>query len=191
MHVSSTIPACFVLIHRNRYPLYYFLYLLLGSLTRSETLLSAAAVQFSRGEISAAAKVIETSLMENPQDAISLRLVQSCYMATGDSKNPLNCMARCMHTFDESYHLHGHMLGMLCAGYLENGLYTEANQVGSRAVEHTRGRDVWAMYSLLNTYQIAGRASEVANILEAHQSKNICTGQQLLLFNQGCLHLHD
>ena len=129
--------------------------------------------------------------MENPQDAISLRLVQSCYMATGDSKNTLNCMARCMHTFDESYHLHGHMLGMLCAGYLENGLYTEADQVGSRAVERTRGRDVWAMHSLLNTYQIAGRASEGVNILEAHQSKNICTGQQLLLFNQGCLLVHN
>lgn len=33
----------------------------------------------------------------------------------------------------------------------------------------------------------AGRASEGLTMLELHQKKNVCTGAQLLLFNQGCL----
>ena len=140
-----------------------------------------------QGEYSNTAKLLETSLMYHPHDIITLRLVQSCYIAIGDTKSVLNCLARAIYSIDENHHLYGHLLGMLSHGYLENGKFNEAEQLGNRAVERTRGRDVWALQSLVSLYSITGRTSEGTTTLESHQSKALGTGQQLLLFCQGCI----
>lgn len=51
-------------------------------------------------------------------------------------------------------------MGMLAAGYLENGLLSDAEEAGARAVERTNGRDVWALHTLLSCLQLSGRSSE-------------------------------
>ena len=88
-------------LHRHVCVFPYIFASISGSMTRREILLGASAAQYMQGEFSKAAKLIETSLIEHPQDALSLRLAQNCYLATGDSYSALRCLARSMHTFDE------------------------------------------------------------------------------------------
>jgi hypothetical protein len=68
---------------------------------------------------------------------------------------------------------------------LEVGRYSEAEECATRAVRRTNGRDVWALHTLLNTYLLMGRSSEVLAVLEDHISKHDGIGLQLLLFNKG------
>ena len=154
-------------------------------MTKRETLLASGSLRFNLGDYATTIKLLETSLLDFPQDALTLKLLQECYIIIGDTKNVLNCLTRGMHIFEDKHHLHGHMLGMLTCGYLENGLYSDAEEVGSRSVQRTNGRDAFALHCLLNAHQVKGRNSEGNKLLGVHQSKHNSSGNHLLLFNQG------
>ena len=125
--------------------------------------------------------------MVNPGDAISLRLAQDCYMQAGDTKNALSCVTRCLQTLDDGHFLHGHLMGMMSAGYVENNCLAEAEETAARAVARTKGRDLCALHAYLNTLQLAGRSSELLSVLEKHEAKfDGGPGLLLLFFNKGC-----
>jgi hypothetical protein len=155
------------------------------NISNREKYFSAAALAWSKGNYSKSGSLLECSIIENPQDTIALKLAQDSYLAAGDSKNVLGCIARCIHVFDDRHYLHGHLLGMLTAGYLEVGRLSDAEEVGNRAVSSTIGRDAWALHSLLNTFQMLGRSSEAISMLENYLSKHEGSGQIKLLYNKG------
>jgi hypothetical protein len=159
---------------------------LAGKMTKRDIYISAASVRFYTGDISGAAKLLESSLVLYPQDVLVLRLVQDCYFALGDPDNVLRCISRNMHALEESHHLHGHVLAMLAAGYLECGNRVDAEEYANRAVQRTGGRDVNALHTLLNVYQSGFRVSEGKGILERYHSRKRRYGEHFILFNQGC-----
>ena len=59
-------------------------------LNERERYLGAASLQCVRGHYSEAAALLESAIMLNPGDAISLRLAQDCYIMAGDAKNALS-----------------------------------------------------------------------------------------------------
>ena len=93
---------------------------------------------------------------------VLLFVLTSSYSYSSISLFPSLLLA--LQTLDDGHFLHAHMMGMLAAGYLENGLLVDAEEVGARAVERTGGRDVWALHTLLSCLQLAGRSSEGKNI---------------------------
>lgn len=156
------------------------------SIYNREKYFSAAALAWYTGEYSRAGSLLETSLLEYPNDTIALKLAQESYIIAGDSRNALGCVARCSHVFDSKHFMHGNTLGMLAAGYVEVGRLVEAEEIAEKAVKITSGRDVWALHTLLNTYQLLGRSSEIIASLEQYQSKDTeCIGLQMLYFNKG------
>lgn len=158
-------------------------------LNERERYLGAASLQCVRGHYSEAAALLESAIMLNPGDAISLRLAQDCYIMAGDAKNALSCVTRCLQTMDDGHFLHGHLMGMMAAGYVENGYYYEAEETSSRAVARTKGRDISALNALLSTLQLTGRSSELLSTLEKHDSKYEGTGLVTLLYNKGCAYV--
>ena len=86
-------------------------------------------------------------------------------MLAGDARNALSCVTRCLQTMDDSHFLHGHLMGMMAAGYVETGRYYEAEETSSRAVARTKGRDLTALQALLSTLQLTGRSSELLGTL--------------------------
>lgn len=159
---------------------------LAGRMTKRDIFISAASIRFYTGDISGAAKLLESSLVLYPQDVLVLRLVQDCYFALGDPDNVLRCISRNMHALEDSHHLHGHVLAMLAAGYLECGNHVDAEEYANRAVQRTGGRDVNALHTLLNVYQSGFRVSEGKGVLERYCSRKHRYGEHFLLFNQGC-----
>ena len=125
-------------------------------LNERERFLGAAGLQWFAGNFSNAAALLESAIMVNPGDAISLRLAQDCYMQAGDTKNVLSCVTRCLQTLDDGHFLHGHLMGMMSAGYVENGCLAEAEETAARAVARTKGRDLCALH--LPKHAAAGRA---------------------------------
>jgi tetratricopeptide (TPR) repeat protein len=158
-----------------------------GGMTDREVFVSAASVKYFLGDITGAAKLLESSLVLYPQDALVLRMVQDCYFELGDPDNALRCISRNMFASEESHHLHGHVLGMLAAGYLECDNRIEAEECATRAVQRTAGNDVYALHALLNVYQSNCRVSEGKSVLERYPSRTKRIGEHLVLFNQGCL----
>ena len=158
-------------------------------LNERERFLGAASLQCVRGHYTKAAALLESAIMLNPGDAISLRLAQDCYVMAGDAKNALSCVTRCLQTLDDGHFLHGHLMGMMASGYVETGHYYEAEETSSRAVARTKGRDISALNALLNTLQLTGRSSELLSTLEKYESKFEGSGLATLLYNKGCAYV--
>ena len=155
-------------------------------LNERERYLGAAGLQWFAGNFSNAAAFLESAIMVNPGDAISLRLAQDCYMQAGDTKNALSCVTRCLQTLDDGHFLHGHLMGMMSTGYVENNCLAEAEETAARAVARTKGE----------TYVPCTRTSTLCNwragpascsVLEKHEARfDGGTGLLLLFFNKGC-----
>jgi len=157
----------------------------IASLNDREKYLASAAFCWSMGNYSKAGALLESCLALNPGDVIALRLAQDVYLASGDSRNVLGCITRCLQILDDNHFLHGHMMGMLAVGFVENGRIIEAEETAARAVTRTKGRDLWALHSLLNTFQLTGRSSEILASLDEHEERHEGSGLLFLLFNKG------
>lgn len=156
-------------------------------LTLRERYFGAAALQWQSGNYRRAGALFESSLMSSPVgDPIALRLAQDCYLAAGDSISVLGCVTRCMQLSDKNSLFHGHLLAMLSVGYLENGRLLDAEETASRAISQTKGRDIHALKTLMNAFQLTGRSSETVASAEDHQEKHDGFGLQQILFNKGC-----
>ena len=159
-----------------------------GKLNEREAFIASAALAFSEGKYYRAAALLETNMLTNNQDILSLKLAQDCYLAAGDSHNVLSCVARWMPLFDERHAMYGNVMGLFAVGLIEVGRLAEAEEMAHRAVTRTKGDDVWALHALLNTYQLLGRSSEVMAVLGDHLPRHgneSAVGQQLLLYNKG------
>ncbi len=160
-------------------------------LNEREQAYAAAALAWSQGKYTRCASLLEgISLNLNGNgDVLALRLAQDSYLALGDSKNALACIARSLQVLDDTHFLHGHLMGMMASGYLEVGKVTDAEETCARAVERSKGRDMMSLYTLLSTLQHQGRSSEVVATLDEHEEKHKGSGIHYLLYNKGCAHI--
>jgi hypothetical protein len=60
-----------------------------GKLNAREQFLSAAALAWYEGRYMTAGAYLESSLMTDPQDALTMRLAQDCYLEAGSAENAL------------------------------------------------------------------------------------------------------
>eukprot|EP01041_Mallomonas_annulata_P003712 gene3712-7379_t len=159
-------------------------------LTPRERYFSAAALAWHNQQPMKAAALFESAIMESESDALALRFAQDCYFAAGDTRNVLSCVTRNLQVFDNKHYLHGYYQGMLALGFLETYKFIDAEEISQRSISMTRGRDLMALNALLGTYQLTGRTSELASILEDHRSKyEGSTGIHSLLYHEGAAKL--
>ena len=132
--------------------------------------------------------MMESLFIGRESDIMALKFAQDCYMLAGDTANTLGCVARWIHLFDSEHEHYGSLMGMYAMGLLENGKLADAEEIAVRAVNRTRGMDVWALHALLNTYQTLGRSAELGGVIHDHIGKHSesSVGLSILLFNKGC-----
>ena len=162
------------------------------NLDMREKYLGGAALAWFHGNYSSASSLLEScAISKSTGDILSLKLAQDCYIAMGDSQNALSCITRSMHTLDDTHFLHGHLMGMLATGYLENGKYSDAEEISTRSIARTKGRDLVGLHALLSTLQMTGRSSELLAFVEEYERKEpqAGTGFAKILFNKGCAHI--
>jgi tetratricopeptide (TPR) repeat protein len=154
-------------------------------LNRREMAFAYAAFAWRQGNYYKAGAILEKALLENPYDVLAMRLAQDCYLAAGSSAQALGCVLRYPEVLEQNtHHLKGSVLGMLSAGYMERGMLNDAEDVGIKAVEYSKGGDAWALHSLLNTYQLSGRSSEALGILTEFVDKHSGSGRAMLEYNK-------
>ena len=141
-------------------------------LTEREKYLTAALVAWRQSNYNKCGVLAESALLLNPLDAVAIKLAQDAYLAAGNSKNALGSVARVFNLFQPSNVFHGHILGMLSLGYLENNKLYEAEETGTRAVASTKGADPCALNSLLHAYHLSGKSSEITEYIERFHSKH-------------------
>ena len=157
-----------------------------NEITEREKYLAAALFAWRQSNYNKCGMLAESALLLNPLDAIAVKLAQDAYLAAGNPKNALGCIARVFNLFQPSNVFHGHVLGMLSRGYLENNKLYEAEEAGTRAVASTKGADPCALNNLLNTYHLSGKSSEISEYIERYSSKHEeSNGFEKVLYNKG------
>jgi hypothetical protein len=89
-----------------------------GELGKREVYIAAAALSYYQGDFMKSGALLESSLLYTRQDVLALKLAQDAYLAAGSSANAMGCVARWLHAFDDGNPLHGHVTGMMAAGFL-------------------------------------------------------------------------
>lgn len=88
--------------------------------------------------------------------------------------------------YDTKPHLHGYLLGLLSTGFVEAGKIEMAIETAEKAISMTRGENCWALHSILNSYQLGGKSSDMQYILREFISKHHdSTGLNNLMYNEG------
>jgi len=147
-------------------------------------------LQWFLGNYNKAGALLETVLIDNPGDVLALALSQDAYMTGGSTVDVLGCAIRHNSPFHTKAHLHGYLQGILAAGYVETGRLAMAEEVGLQAISVTRGNSIWAIHSLINSYQLSGKSSDMLSKLNEFQSLHEDnSGTILLLYNKGCAHI--
>lgn len=133
------------------------------------------------------ADILETYLQKNTSDILILRLLQDAYVAAGKGDQALRCILRHSDFLTTSNPiLQASVSQMFTLGLSEVGRLAEAEETGLKAVKRTKGKDILALHSLMNVYQISGKTSEIISTMEQYRSQHEQKENfHLLLFNLG------
>jgi hypothetical protein len=160
-----------------------------GKMTKREAQFAAAALAWFEGNHFKAGALFESSLLDNPEDILAMKLAQDSYMVAGCSNNAIGCTLRHPFVSENSEHLNGMLLGMLATGHIENGRIQQAEDLALLSIEATRGSSTLGLHALLNCYQLTCRSSEMLEKLSAYESEHECIGRYALKYNSGCAHI--
>lgn len=153
--------------------------------------MGAALLAASEGRYLQAAHLLDSAVDAHEEDVVAMKLTQDFFLLAGDQENALRCVARRMHMYDDTHPLHGQVLGMLAAGYLERGLLREAEEIGEQAVTATRGKDTNAVVALLSAVQLACKGQQVSREVLDFAANNGSPGRHPFSFLEACFQIQQ
>lgn len=157
-----------------------------GKADSREAYFAAAAVAWLEGRFMRSGMLLETYLVDQPQDLLAMHFAQEAYKAAGSLSNVLGAVSRHAPATASNHHLHGVHLGLLAEGFLQSGRIVNAEEVAEKAVGAERGQSSSSLQTLLKCYQLTGRTSELKAAAQEYGSNFDCTGLSRILFSQGC-----
>jgi tetratricopeptide (TPR) repeat protein len=162
-----------------------------GKLNAREASMGAALLAYVEGRYSTAAACLEGVLEENEMDVLAMRLAQDCHVSAGDSAGALRCVSSRMHLYHDNHPLHGHVLGMLAMGYLENGMHLEAEELGTQATFSTNGTDTNAVQAVLAAIHMSYKSMNLSRQILDYAANNPGPGRHPFSFLEGNYQLHQ
>jgi tetratricopeptide (TPR) repeat protein len=123
---------------------------------RRDHLHLAALEAWTRGEMREAAEHWDLLLTEFPRDLLGLRVSQFVLSYLGESQRMRYTIARALPAWDASVPGYGYVLGCYAYGLEEAGEYTQAEEMGRKAVEINR-QDIWAAHAVTHVAEMQGR----------------------------------
>lgn len=166
-------------------------YYIEGSLSSREACIGAALLAYVQGRYTSAAVIFEALLTENELDLLAMRMAQDCYIMAGNSEKALQVVTKRMNLYTDTHPMHGHVLAMLAMGYLENGLYTEAEEVGQQAVMVTKGADTNAVQAVLSAIHMSYKSMNLSRQIQDYAADNAGPGRHPFSFLEGNYQLHQ
>lgn len=143
--------------------------------TESEKRHTLALRALADGNLLETVRVWEEILLEQPRDALALRLAHSYYFILGDQLNLRDSMARAMHAWNESIPNYGYILGTYAFGLQENGDYRAGEATAKRSVE-LNADDLYGAHALTHVHEMETCYREGKEwILECERNWQHCT----------------
>ena len=99
---------------------------------------------------------------------MAAKCAHESYYLVGEVKLLKNSVVQILPHWGERMPYYGFLLGMGAFGYVENGDYEEAENMGRKAVE-IEPRDSWAVHAVAHVMQMQGRCAENINWLESRR----------------------
>jgi hypothetical protein len=157
-------------------------------LTPREKYLKYALDRWLKGEYDLAGNILEDYILKtnSGHDTLVLKLCQESYVLAGNKTDTLMCILRSGFLCRSDNILHGDILAMLSFGYCEVGRWSDAERIGEKALQMTKGRSTFALSSLLNTLLLQGRASEAYGLVHQYESKHNDDGRLEILYAGAC-----
>ena len=134
-----------------------------------ETKHLAAVEAWLHGHFSQASVVWEDILVEHPNDAIAMFGAHQGDFLLGQTGELRDRVARRLPDIEKGSALEGFYWGMYAFGLEEMGDYTQALDVGSRAVARQKN-DAWAIHAVAHVFEMTNRIVEGEGWLLTHAS---------------------
>ncbi|MGJ3259336.1 MAG: tetratricopeptide repeat protein [Rhodospirillales bacterium] len=126
---------------------------LAGNATSRERLHIDAAEHWSNGRKLAAIATWEAILVENPLDALALRLAHHGHFYEGDGQNLRDTVTRRLYAWTPDTPGYGYVKGMQSFGYEETHDYDSALRAGVEAVEYIP-ENPWAIHAVAHVHEM-------------------------------------
>jgi tetratricopeptide (TPR) repeat protein len=127
--------------------------------TQRERLHVAALDAWLREDWVGATALWEQILLDNPTDALALRLAHYTHFYAGETRQMRDSTARALYAWNESVPDFGFVCGMHAFGLEEDGYFADAEIWGRRAIELNSG-DPWAVHAVTHVFEMTGRYRE-------------------------------
>ena len=127
--------------------------------TAGEQLHVAALRALTRGNLVETVRLWEEILLQQPRDALALRLAHSYYFILGDQPNLRDSIARTLHAWDEGVPNYGYILGAYAFGLQETGDYQAGEAAAKRAVE-LQPDDLYGAHAATHVHEMQTRYRE-------------------------------
>jgi tetratricopeptide (TPR) repeat protein len=127
--------------------------------TQRERLHVAALDAWLREDWVGATALWEQILLDNPTDALALRLAHYTHFYAGETRQMRDSTARALYAWNESVPDFGFVCGMYAFGLEEDGYFADAEIWGRRAIELNSG-DPWAVHAVTHVFEMTGRYRE-------------------------------
>jgi len=135
-----------------------------GHANHRERVHLAALHAWAEGRQREAAAIWEAWLLEQPVDALTIRLLHDTYYFLGDAKNLRDSVGRVLPAWDTVHPEYLRVCGMFAFGAEECGSYALAEDQGMRALSEDSA-DPWALHAVVHVYEMLGRRYEGQRLL--------------------------
>jgi len=129
----------------------------------------AAAHAYANGDFAGASELLALLTVEYPRDALAIQIGHQLDFFSGDALTLRDRVGRALMAWDSSDPRYGYLQGMFAFGLEECGLYPQAADAGTMALERDR-RDVWALHAVVHTHEMRGLVDEGLAMLDARRS---------------------
>lgn len=119
----------------------------------------AAFTSLAEGRSREATAILEAWLLEQPVDALVVRVLHDIYFHLGDSQQLRDSPGRVLGGFDVARPGYLKVCGMFSFGAVEMHQYGLAEEQGMRALSEDM-RDPWALHAVAHVYEMQGRKYE-------------------------------
>ena len=135
-----------------------------GHCNHRERVMLAATNAWAEGRQREAAAVWEAWLLEQPVDALTIRLLHDTYYFLGDAANLRDSVGRVLPAWEVAHPEYLKVCGMFAFGAEECGSYALAEDQGMRALGEDSA-DPWALHAVVHVYDALGRRYEGQRLL--------------------------
>jgi hypothetical protein len=138
--------------------------------TAREYQLCEALAAWCRGEMEECASILDASLLENPLDALTFKLLHAVRFMLGDAAGMRQACERALPAWTTGVPERGFILGCHAFGLEETNEFTSAERVGRQAVE-LEPCDAWGLHAVAHVMEMCNRPRDGIEWLTAREDR--------------------